>query len=104
MTAQNSGKTVRGRPFQPGQSGNPGGRPKEEIRVKELARQHTVAAVDTLVKGLKAKGERTRVAAAEALLDRGWGKATQHHEVDAGDELAALIDQARQRNGSRGAA
>lgn len=92
--------------FQPGKSGNPGGRPKADIRLKDLAREHTDAAIDTLVKGLKAKGERTRIAAAEALLDRGYGKPSQHHEVDAGDDLAAFIDQAwkRTQNGGNGGA
>jgi uncharacterized protein DUF5681 len=63
--------------FRKGQSGNPGGRPKADAQVKELARAHTTAAVGALVKALKAKSERTRVAAAEALLDRGWGKPAQ---------------------------
>ena len=31
------------------QSGNPGGRPKDEHRVAELARSYTVEAIDTLV-------------------------------------------------------
>ena len=94
MAAENSTKRVPGRPFKPGQSGNPGGRPKDEIRVKELAREHTVEALQALVTGLKAKGERTRIAAAEALLDRGWGRPTQHHEVDARDDLTAALDRA----------
>jgi hypothetical protein len=66
--------------FQPGQSGNPGGRPKDVGHVRDLARQHTEAAVLALVEALSAKSERTRVAAAEALLDRGWGKAVQQLE------------------------
>ncbi|MDA9824808.1 DUF5681 domain-containing protein, partial [Alphaproteobacteria bacterium] len=35
--------------FAPGQSGNPGGRPKDEHRVAELARSYTLEAIDTLV-------------------------------------------------------
>jgi hypothetical protein len=35
--------------FAPGQSGNPGGRPKDEHRVAELARSYTVEAIETLV-------------------------------------------------------
>ncbi len=62
-------------PWKPGQSGNPGGRPKALIEVRDLARTHTTAAIQTLAEMLKAKNERVRVAAAEALLDRGWGKA-----------------------------
>ena len=67
-----------------GQSGNPAGRRAEDAQVKELARSHTVAAVQALVKALKAKSERTRVAAAEALLDRGWGKPAQEIQHSGG--------------------
>lgn len=95
--AENSKRSPRGRPFEPGKSGNPGGRPKDVGLLKEAAREHTAAALETLVKSLKAKGERVRVAAAEALLDRGWGKATQHHEVEAGDDLAKALDAAWKR-------
>jgi hypothetical protein len=38
-----------GKPFQKGQSGNPGGRPKVVAEVKELAREHTAEAIHTLV-------------------------------------------------------
>ena len=36
-------------PFEKGQSGNPGGRPKVIAEVKELARAHTGEAIETLV-------------------------------------------------------
>ena len=39
-----------GRRFQPGQSGNPGGRPKTIIAVAELARQYTTEAIEMLVR------------------------------------------------------
>ena len=62
--------------FAPGQSGNPGGRPRDEHRVAELARSFTVEAIDTLVELMRnGKDERVRGTAAQALLDRGWGKA-----------------------------
>jgi len=35
--------------FKRGFSGNPGGRPKDEYKVAELARSYTVEAVETLV-------------------------------------------------------
>lgn len=66
-------------PFQKGQSGNPGGRPKESPELKAAARAHTKAAVETLAKIMKSGKfpPAARVSAAQALLDRGWGKAAQ---------------------------
>lgn len=62
--------------FISGHSGNPRGRPKDEHRVAELARSYTTEAIDTLVELMRgAKDERVRGTAAQALLDRGWGKA-----------------------------
>lgn len=63
-------------PFVKGQSGNPGGRPKG---VEALAREHTPAAIATLVKALA--DPKQCVAAAVALLNRGWGNPTQSHDL-----------------------
>ncbi len=71
--------------FKKGQSGNPGGRPKELGDIRELARAHTTAAIETLVRALDAKSEQTRVTAAEALLSRGWGKPQQSVEMSGKD-------------------
>ena len=74
-----------GKPFLKGQSGNPGGRPKVIAEVQELARQHTTEAVETLVSIMTdAKAaSAARVSAANALLDRGYGKPQQHITGDA---------------------
>ena len=62
--------------FALGQSGNHGGCPKDEHCVAVLARSYTLEALDTLVELMReGKDERMRGTAAQALLDRGWGKA-----------------------------
>ena len=68
-------KKVVGRPWPPGRSGNPGGRPKAALDIQALARAHTPDAIPALVAALANPSE--RVAAAVALLDRGWGKPIQ---------------------------
>src|SRR5215470_7364612 len=84
-------------PWQKGYSGNPGGRPKGHGEIRELARQHTDAAINTLVEiAERGKSESARVAAATALLDRGWGKATQHLAGDPDTPIVSpwkIIDQ-----------
>ena len=79
MGAENS-KKPRGKPFPKGKTGNPGGRPKlpEDVKhVRELARQYTRQAVAALVDVMGEGSGPARVAAANALLDRGWGKPEQ---------------------------
>ena len=61
--------------FPKGRSGNPGGRPKDEQKVAELARSYTREAIETLAELMRSsKDGRVRGTAAQALLDRGWGK------------------------------
>src|SRR5262245_43164209 len=81
-----------GKPFQKGQSGNPGGRPKEIAEVKELARQHMPAAIDALVSIMNntKASDAARVSAATALLDRGYGKPQQHMDAEIGSYVAWL--------------
>ncbi|MDI6773155.1 MAG: DUF5681 domain-containing protein [bacterium] len=83
-----------GRPWQPGQSGNPGGRPKAVVAVAELARQHTEEAVATLAAIMRAEVRGVRpgdmVRAAEALLARGWGQPTQPLEHAAGEQRVVI--------------
>ena len=69
-------------PWAKGQSGNRGGRPKVLKDVVDLARQHTKLAIETLVTMCTSASQPgARVAAASALLDKGYGKPPQHIEA-----------------------
>ena len=75
--------------FAPGQSGNPGGRTKIPPEVRDLARKHTKAAIDTLATIMKGgESEQAKILAANSLLDRGWGKPTQ---PISGDDAAPAV-------------
>ena len=53
------------------------------INLKDLARQHTETAIETLVEIMTDADAQAgaRLTAANSLLDRGWGKAGQHTEI-----------------------
>lgn len=75
-------------PFVKGQSGNPGGRPKESNEVKTLARQYTEESVHRLAFWMRSDNPKASVAACQALLDRGYGKPTQ--PVSGDDDMPAV--------------
>ena len=93
---------IRGRPFPKGKSGNPGGRPRVIGDVQELARERSPEAINTLAAIMddpKAPPA-ARVAAANSLLDRGYGRPTQPisqtlTKIDpstmSDEELAAIV-------------
>jgi hypothetical protein len=62
--------------FQKGKSGNPGGRPRYD-GIKRLAQEHGQLAIERLVHWTKSDNSRASVVAAQALLDRGYGKPEQ---------------------------
>lgn len=82
-------KTQHLRPWKPGQSGNPGGRPKIPQDVKEMARGLSPKAIETLGEIMQDKGAppAARVSAASTILDRGYGKAPQHITTERIDNL-----------------
>lgn len=83
-------RRVIGRPFQPGQSGNPGGRPKAVKKLAEACREFLESeggdgktkleeVLHALYMRATAEGDPT---AAKALLDRGWGTPVETKDLN----------------------
>ena len=80
-------------PFEKGQSGNPGGRPKVVAEVKELARAHTGEAIETLVSIMTnpkvcTSGESV---CCKCTTRRGYGKPPQHITGEGGPSYVVRL-------------
>ncbi len=85
-------KRGRGRPFEPGTSGNPGGRPRVIVEVRDLARQHGPEIVRALVAiARKGRSESARVAACREILDRAYGRTSPTDEGNGLPPYEALM-------------
>ncbi len=69
---------------------NPAGRPKGDHLVRDAARSFTLPAIKTLAKVMNDEDapHSARVQAAEALLNRGWGRPQQN--IEAKIDVAAM--------------
>ena len=91
--AENSDATVRriGRPFPPGVSGNPGGRPKGVARtVRDVCGGSPLLLAQILLEIAEDPTARNadRIAAVREILDRGWGKAVGFADIEGAHPLA----------------
>ncbi len=88
------------RMWKPGQSGNPKGMEPGVGHVRELAKQYTAEAIEKLVQIMRDEDAPSSAqgAAANALLDRGWGKPDQSVNIDSGNSLLSILDELEQRS------
>ena len=80
--------------FQPGQSGNPGGRPRQNPKIRELALENSVEALQTISELMKNKrcAPSTRLAACNSILDRAYGKPASSLELTGKDGESLVAD------------
>ncbi len=81
----------RGRPFQPGQSGNPGGRPKgiapEARRIAGKDGRKYLKLLDAIAADTEQKTS-DRISAMQIVLERGFGKAPAFAPIEGENPLA----------------
>ena len=69
--------------YLPGNSGNPGGMSEAKREMQELARRHSVEAIERAVEIMRTgKSETIRLMAISMILDRAWGKPRQSVEIE----------------------
>jgi hypothetical protein len=77
--------------WQPGQSGNPKGRPKLPVDIRALAKERSLHAFRRIVELIDSDDERVALAAAKEVLDRAWGKASAADEDGGGRPVTINI-------------
>ncbi|HEY2534679.1 MAG TPA: hypothetical protein VGJ20_43360 [Xanthobacteraceae bacterium] len=84
-------RKVRGRPWRPGKSGNPKGRPPDiPLEVKAAAQTHSAEAMAVLVKWMGSSNPRASLMACELTIERAFGPPPKAVEVAGTDDLAAM--------------
>lgn len=90
------------KPFKPGQSGNPGGRSPIIKEIRTLAQSNGKEAFQRVLDLMMSDDERVALTAAQEVLNRAYGKPTQHIEAKTtqvselpDDELAEILGAVR---------
>ena len=77
--------------FQRGRSGNPGGRPKLPADIREAFKAKAPEALEVLTRYLQSADDRIAMMAAQAILDRGYGRPTQSIDANINDDPVRYI-------------
>lgn len=82
--------------FKKGQSGNPSGRPKatpEDLDLIAACKVHTTTALNTILEIMQhGENERNRLAAANTIIERAYGKPIQPTDTKVSGELITRIE------------
>lgn len=78
--------------FQKGQSGNPGGRPKDDNELKKLCKAATKESYSRIAEiAQSAEDEGVRLKANTWILEYGWGRAKEQIELSGEDGGPAIL-------------
>ena len=87
--------------FQPGQSGNPGGRTASFVECQRLAREASPDAMRRLIELMVSPDERVALMAADKVLERAWGKPKEQHPDAGGRRFSEMPANERRREVER---
>lgn len=92
MSLAENRKKPRGKPFAPGNSANPGGRPKkteEEFALIEACKKKAPEALEVILEIMqRGQSEKTRLSAAIAVIERGYGKPKQEQDLNLSGDVS----------------
>src|SRR5690242_14257348 len=73
---------MREKMWQPGKSGNPGGRTIEYKECVRMAKEASPRAMQRLIELMESSDERVAIMAADKIMERAWGKPKEQPHAD----------------------